>query len=107
MTREMELRKKIEELEIVAEEAAQEKVKLLQQLVQAATKVRVRIPVNCNNGDCGTCEVKMNGRRVRACQTKLPDLLWRQALANQGRNKNTRRCPGTIRCQHCWTKTSA
>jgi aerobic-type carbon monoxide dehydrogenase small subunit (CoxS/CutS family) len=43
-----------------------------QKLTVVAGKVRVKIPVNCQKGDCGTCEVLLNGRYVRACQTPLP-----------------------------------
>ena len=43
-----------------------------QKLTVVANKVRVKIPVNCQNGDCGTCTVKLNGRKVKACQTPLP-----------------------------------
>jgi ferredoxin len=42
-----------------------------QKLTVVAGKVRVKIPVNCQQGDCGTCEVNMNGRKVKACQTAL------------------------------------
>ncbi|GAX25931.1 hypothetical protein FisN_6Hh031 [Fistulifera solaris] len=43
-----------------------------QKLTVVANKVRVRIPVNCQKGDCGTCMVLLNGRKVKACQTPLP-----------------------------------
>lgn len=44
-----------------------------QKLTVVASKARVRIPVNCQKGDCGTCMVKLNGRQVKGeC------LLWRQ-----------------------------
>lgn len=36
-----------------------------QKLTVAAGKVRVRIPVNCQKGDCGTCMVELNGRKVK------------------------------------------
>jgi ferredoxin len=42
-----------------------------QLLTVVAGKARVKIPVNCQKGDCGTCMVKINGRTVkgkcRAC----------------------------------------
>jgi len=44
-----------------------------QKLTLVGSKARVKIPVNCNQGDCGTCFVKMNGRKVKACQTKVPN----------------------------------
>jgi len=43
-----------------------------QKLTAVGGKARVKIPVNCNQGDCGTCFVKMNGRKVKACQTQVP-----------------------------------
>jgi ferredoxin len=43
-----------------------------QKLTAVANKVRVKIPVNCQKGDCGTCTVKLNGRQVKACSTPLP-----------------------------------
>mmetsp|Transcript_4149 Transcript_4149/g.9146 ORF Transcript_4149/g.9146 Transcript_4149/m.9146 type:complete len:133 (-) Transcript_4149:213-611(-) len=43
-----------------------------QKLTAVAMKARVKIPVNCQKGDCGTCMVKFNGRNVKACQTPLP-----------------------------------
>jgi aerobic-type carbon monoxide dehydrogenase small subunit (CoxS/CutS family) len=33
-----------------------------------ASAARVRIPYNCQKGDCGTCVVLMNGKKVKACQ---------------------------------------
>jgi ferredoxin len=42
-----------------------------QKLTAVANLARVKIPVNCQKGDCGTCMVKVNGRNVKACQTAL------------------------------------
>ena len=39
-----------------------------QKLTVVAGKVRVRIPVDCQNGECGTCRVKLNGRVVKGKQ---------------------------------------
>lgn len=36
-----------------------------QKLTVVASRVRVKIPVNCQKGDCGTCMVKFNGRKVK------------------------------------------
>lgn len=36
-----------------------------QKLTVVAGRARVRIPVNCQKGDCGTCMVKFNGRKVK------------------------------------------
>jgi ferredoxin len=43
-----------------------------QKLTVVAQRARVKIPVNCQKGDCGTCLVNFNGRKVKACQTVLP-----------------------------------
>ena len=42
-----------------------------QKLTVVAGKARVKVPVNCQKGDCGTCTVSVNGRKVKACQTVL------------------------------------
>jgi ferredoxin len=36
-----------------------------QKLTVVASKARVKIPVNCQKGDCGTCVVNLNGRKVK------------------------------------------
>jgi ferredoxin len=36
-----------------------------QKLTVVASKARVKIPVNCQKGDCGTCMVNFNGRKVK------------------------------------------
>jgi ferredoxin len=43
-----------------------------QKLTVVAGRARVKIPVNCQKGDCGTCVVNMNGKKVKACQMTLP-----------------------------------
>lgn len=43
-----------------------------QKLTVVAGRARVKIPVNCQQGDCGTCVVNLNGRKVKACQATLP-----------------------------------
>jgi ferredoxin len=43
-----------------------------QKLTVVAGRARVKIPVNCQKGDCGTCMVNLNGKKVKACQTPLP-----------------------------------
>ncbi|KAI2513469.1 hypothetical protein MHU86_943 [Fragilaria crotonensis] len=37
-----------------------------------ANAARVKIPYNCQKGDCGTCVVTMNGKKVKACQMTIP-----------------------------------
>jgi ferredoxin len=36
-----------------------------QKLTVVAGRARVKIPVNCQKGDCGTCVVTLNGRKVK------------------------------------------
>jgi ferredoxin len=43
-----------------------------QKITVVAGRVRVKIPVNCQKGDCGTCMVNMNGKKVKACQATVP-----------------------------------
>lgn len=43
-----------------------------QKLTVVAGRARVKIPVNCQKGDCGTCMVNLNGKKVKACQIGLP-----------------------------------
>uniref|UniRef100_A0A7R9VKD2 2Fe-2S ferredoxin-type domain-containing protein n=1 Tax=Pseudictyota dubia TaxID=2749911 RepID=A0A7R9VKD2_9STRA len=43
-----------------------------QKVSVVAAAARVKIPYNCRNGDCGTCTVKMNNRKVKACQATIP-----------------------------------
>jgi ferredoxin len=42
-----------------------------QNLTVVAGLAHVKIPVNCQKVDCGTCEVNINGRKVKVCQTML------------------------------------
>eukprot|EP00307_Rebecca_sp_RCC1486_P012639 CAMPEP_0119414626 /NCGR_PEP_ID=MMETSP1335-20130426/7092_1 /TAXON_ID=259385 /ORGANISM="Chrysoculter rhomboideus, Strain RCC1486" /LENGTH=169 /DNA_ID=CAMNT_0007439511 /DNA_START=30 /DNA_END=539 /DNA_ORIENTATION=+ len=43
-----------------------------QRLSDIARAAGARIQYDCKNGECGTCTVKLNGRNVRTCVTKLP-----------------------------------
>mmetsp|Transcript_10091 Transcript_10091/g.15116 ORF Transcript_10091/g.15116 Transcript_10091/m.15116 type:complete len:141 (+) Transcript_10091:82-504(+) len=43
-----------------------------QKVSVVAAQARVKISYNCKAGDCGTCNVKMNGRTVKACQMIIP-----------------------------------
>lgn len=37
-----------------------------------ASKSKIPITYSCRKGDCGTCEIMMNGLIVKACQAKIP-----------------------------------
>mmetsp|Transcript_2309 Transcript_2309/g.2992 ORF Transcript_2309/g.2992 Transcript_2309/m.2992 type:complete len:136 (-) Transcript_2309:64-471(-) len=43
-----------------------------QKVAIVANAARVRIKYDCQAGDCGTCMIKMNGRKVKACQSNIP-----------------------------------
>mmetsp|Transcript_44606 Transcript_44606/g.53996 ORF Transcript_44606/g.53996 Transcript_44606/m.53996 type:complete len:155 (-) Transcript_44606:259-723(-) len=42
-----------------------------QRVSQVAAAARTKITYSCKKGDCGTCEITMNGRIVKACQAKI------------------------------------
>lgn len=43
-----------------------------QKISQVCASARVKVPYNCQNGECGTCTVNMNGRKIKACVSKVP-----------------------------------
>jgi ferredoxin len=43
-----------------------------QKISQVCNAARVKVPYNCQNGECGTCTVKMNGRKIKACVSVVP-----------------------------------
>jgi aerobic-type carbon monoxide dehydrogenase small subunit (CoxS/CutS family) len=43
-----------------------------QKVSVVAAAARVKIAYNCKQGDCGTCMITMNGRKVKACQMSIP-----------------------------------
>jgi len=43
-----------------------------QPVKNVANSARVKIRYDCQKGDCGTCMIKMNGKKVKACQMKIP-----------------------------------
>mmetsp|Transcript_24701 Transcript_24701/g.36810 ORF Transcript_24701/g.36810 Transcript_24701/m.36810 type:complete len:138 (-) Transcript_24701:213-626(-) len=43
-----------------------------QRVSVVAASARVKISYNCKNGDCNTCAIKMNNRKVNACQMVIP-----------------------------------
>ena len=48
------------------------KVVVNQKISQVCKAARVKVPYNCQNGECGTCTVKMNGKKIRACVSVVP-----------------------------------
>lgn len=43
-----------------------------QKISQVCATARAKVPYNCQNGECGTCMVKINGRKAKACVSKVP-----------------------------------
>mmetsp|Transcript_15589 Transcript_15589/g.24241 ORF Transcript_15589/g.24241 Transcript_15589/m.24241 type:complete len:129 (-) Transcript_15589:261-647(-) len=43
-----------------------------QKVAVVAATARAKISYDCRNGDCGTCMVNINGRKVKACQQVIP-----------------------------------
>jgi aerobic-type carbon monoxide dehydrogenase small subunit (CoxS/CutS family) len=43
-----------------------------QKVSVVANAARVKIKYDCRNGDCGTCMITMNGKKVKACQQVIP-----------------------------------
>jgi len=52
-----------------------------QPLSEIATQADAFINYKCRKGECGTCEVQINGKWVRACQHKIPPLPKGEVLA--------------------------
>lgn len=45
-----------------------------QQLSEVAEAANVEINYKCRQGECGTCQVNVNGKWVKACQTVIPSV---------------------------------
>eukprot|EP00277_Geminigera_cryophila_P000834 CAMPEP_0179427970 /NCGR_PEP_ID=MMETSP0799-20121207/13772_1 /TAXON_ID=46947 /ORGANISM="Geminigera cryophila, Strain CCMP2564" /LENGTH=234 /DNA_ID=CAMNT_0021203257 /DNA_START=10 /DNA_END=714 /DNA_ORIENTATION=+ len=45
-----------------------------QPLSDVATQANAFIPYKCKKGECGTCDVLINGKWVHACQTTIPSM---------------------------------
>lgn len=44
-----------------------------QAISKVAASNRVKITYSCKKGDCGTCEILVNGRMTKACQATIPN----------------------------------
>ena len=42
-------------------------------LRNAESSLRMGLKYNCDNGECGTCECLMDGRKVRPCVARVPN----------------------------------
>ena len=47
------------------------KAKVGEKVSAVANRAKVKITYSCRKGDCGTCELMMNGMIVKACQAKI------------------------------------
>jgi ferredoxin len=43
-----------------------------QKVSQVLAAAKVKVTYSCRKGDCGTCELFMNGRVEKACNAKIP-----------------------------------
>lgn len=43
-----------------------------QQMKEVVRAGRMNVKYNCSKGECGTCEILVDGRKARACTTRLP-----------------------------------
>ena len=41
---------------------------------QSQEAAKVDIKYDCRKGECGTCQVQVNGKWIKTCQTKVPSL---------------------------------
>lgn len=60
------------EVEFVGVKNVKVKAYAGQKVSMVANAARVPIKYNCKAGDCGTCEVNLDGKIVKACQAVLP-----------------------------------
>ena len=61
------------EVEFIGKKKAKVTAYAGQKISMVANAARVPIKYNCKAGDCGTCEVNVDGKIVKACQGVLPD----------------------------------
>jgi ferredoxin len=47
------------------------KAKVGEKVSAVASRSKIPITYSCRKGDCGTCEIMMNGYIVKACQAKI------------------------------------
>ena len=53
-------------------------------MIQACSKLGLRVPTSCKKGECGTCTVTCAGRKIRACIGKVPDAPKLKSLLEKG-----------------------
>ncbi len=61
------------EVEFIGNKKAKVTAYAGQKISMVANAARVPIKYNCKAGDCGTCEVNLDGKIAKACQAVLPD----------------------------------
>ena len=53
-------------------------------MMQACSKLGLKVPTQCKKGDCGTCTVTVGGKKIRACIGKVPDAPKLKSLIEKG-----------------------
>lgn len=53
-------------------------------MIQACTKLGLKVPTKCKKGECGTCTVTCGGKKIRACIGKVPDAPRLKSLLEKG-----------------------
>ena len=53
-------------------------------MIQACSKLGLKVPTSCKKGECGTCTVTCAGRKIRACIGKVPDAPKLKSLLEKG-----------------------
>jgi len=67
---------------------------VLDKLSDVAEKAQVTIPYKCRKGECGTCEVRVAGKWIRACQSTVADV---RAISPDQSNLSITVRPATIK----------
>ena len=74
-----------------------------QKLTVVAGRVRVKIPVNCQKGDCGTCMVKVNGRKVKGKSAVMTAVLFMMWNSSSNNDLSFPFCFSVLFCAACQT----
>lgn len=53
-------------------------------MIQACSKLGLKVPTKCKKGECGTCTVTVGGKKIRACIGKVPDAPRLKSLIEKG-----------------------
>ena len=53
-------------------------------MLQACTKLGLRVPTKCKKGECGTCTVTVAGNKYKACIANVPPSPRLKSLIEKG-----------------------